>query len=152
MSAKKVIAFANDNRTFSRVRIEMLENLGYEVIFCGNSSEVLQLFERPAGEKPVMLVTDGFLAYGDEFSADETEQGLNTGAAIYKRLRAQDPKLPVVFYGTEPWAREQLRSIGDPCLEVVNDESVDSSTGKILAAAKRLLSETVIPEPNLAAN
>lgn len=137
MSSNRIIAFANDNALFSKPRVERLEELGFKVVFCHNASEVLEAFQQ-SSEKPGMLITDGFLPYGDEFSAEETDDGINTGVALYKRLRATNPKLNIIVYTTENRTFNELRVVNDSYLAVISEFSFDS-TKEILAAAQRLL-------------
>ena len=85
-----------------------------------------------------MLITDGLLAHGEEFSSEETNGGVDTGAALYEKLRAGDPKLPIVVYTTERKTFQDLNRLHDAYLIAVS-EFGDHPTRLILAAAERLL-------------
>ncbi len=138
MTSNRVIAFANIDAYFSKDRVKTLEELGFSVVFCRNAGEVLEVFQQQVNEKPAMLITDGLLEHGDEFTRMETNDGIDTGVALYRRLRLTNPKLPIIVYTTENRTFMELRAIDDPYLAAISEFCFDS-TKEILEAAQRLL-------------
>ncbi len=133
-----LVAYANDSKSFSQLRIRKLEDLGLNVLFCQNTGEIFQLFARPARQQPKMLVLDATLAHGDEFNHEQTNGSLNTGVEIYKKLRlTHDPCFPVVIYTTMNHTFEKLKAIDDPFMDVIA-ESDSHSTEQIIQAVYRL--------------
>ena len=139
---KKVIAFADNDRFCSSIRIRKLEELGFEVKFCGNAAEVLQLFDKPAGEIPNMLITDGLLAHGSEFSPSETDGGIDTAIVLYEKLRLAHRELPIIVYACVGRTLDVLGGVKDSRLVVINDVvSFGNPTKEIIYAARRMLAE-----------
>jgi hypothetical protein len=140
MSAKKVIAFANSDRFCSSIRIRKLEELGFEVKFCRNAAEVLQLFDKPAGEIPDMLMTDSFLAHGPELPLGATNGGIDTGLALCGKLRVAHRELPIIVYACVGRTLEVLGGVKDRYLVVIDDgASYGNPTKEIIEAAQKML-------------
>ncbi|MFA6554291.1 MAG: hypothetical protein WCS89_02170 [Candidatus Paceibacterota bacterium] len=114
----------------------MIEKLGLTVIFCRNTKEVLQSFEKPEDERPFLLITDNLLAHGGEFKSSETNGGRDTGVAIYKKLRLQDPRLPIIIHTIEDRTIRELQGLNDPFMVAIYDRASNSKE-KMLEAIKK---------------
>jgi hypothetical protein len=116
MKVKQLIALASDSMYFSKPLISGLECLGFQVVFCHNAYEVIDQFAKPQDQRPIMLITDGLLAHGEEFSEAETHGGIDTGIALYWKLRGQFPNLPVVMHLCEGQGFVKMSGVKDPKL------------------------------------
>ena len=126
--AKPVIAYANDSRYFSSVRIELLEGLGFEVKFCQHAKEVLEQFETTVAQKPVILVTDMRLTHDEELCPMRTRGALDTGMALWKILRARNHgDLNVIIYTTSKTNFERLCERKDSRMFPIYDCDPDST-------------------------
>ena len=138
--SKKHIAFACDDKdSFSGFYVKQLQNLDFRVTLCKSAQEVLQLFKAGERQKPDMLMTDGMLPHGDEFSKEETSGGFDTGVAIYRRLRKTgNHTLPIVIFTSELQTFDHLCVISDPHLTAISLYE-ENFAKKILDAARKLL-------------
>lgn len=112
--SKPKLVLAHGERFFSMPLIRALEKAGFEVIFCDNASKVMQKFMVPPESRPFMLVSDCFLPPGDNFNEAETCGSMQTGQAIYKRLRKMYSTLPVILHTTRDSDLDDLEKIKDP--------------------------------------
>ncbi|MBP6858662.1 MAG: hypothetical protein KBC33_02420 [Candidatus Pacebacteria bacterium] len=116
------VAFANDSSFFSKIRVNILQGLGFEVVMCTNADEVMQCFGPRTQEPCRMLVTDAHLAHSEELvSRAETNDCTETGLVLYKKLRAANRTLPIVLYVTDRQLFREAESIHDPYFAVVYD-------------------------------
>jgi hypothetical protein len=103
---------------------------------------VLELFGDSVSHdsKPALLITDNFLIHGQEFSESQTRFGTRTGTALYIKLRARFPELPVVVYTTERTAYHDLSVYEnmDPFLVAVYDSGTDATEGIFIGVRKLL--------------
>ncbi len=135
----KVIAYSAPDRFFEKRRIQKLEALGYTIIFCRCAEEVLGLFSSDSSGQPGILITDIFLTHGEEFSPEETNDATETGLAIYLRVRASHPNLPVILLATSATILGKvLRISGQDSNLYVLSEDVGKTTNYLLSIAEAL--------------
>ena len=136
MKTKQLVALAEDSKFFAKYLIEGLEHSGFEVVFCRNAGEVIEQFSKSPDQRPTMLITDGLLAHGEEFSVAETRGGIDTGVAIYERLRKQFPDLSVIILISEESSLNKLRETHNNKLAVFANREI-FPTQRILSKAKQ---------------
>lgn len=133
--AKPTIAFAHDSRFFLDLVIEkMAKGNVFNIVHCENAKKVLHLFHTNVViQSPNLVISDLRLPHGGVFTEAETDQGFNTGLALYHHLRrVQDKDLAVIIFTTDKPAYHRMKEIQDPRLRVI---SVDNNLSELLTMA-----------------
>jgi len=136
--SEKLIIYANQESYLSQDRIRVLERYGFKVTFCGCAADVLTMLKLPVEERPMMLITDAQLPHDKELSTTDTNDGTETGLALYRWIREQEKTFPVIIYTSSKRLVAELSELEDEFLEVVDDCSQGDTVNEICVAAQLL--------------
>ena len=92
-----MILFVDDERRPIMPYMEELERSGYEVHLETSADDALNFVRSNAGRID-LIVLDIMMPYGKGFTADETEEGRRTGVHLFRRLRQENGKVPVIVF------------------------------------------------------
>jgi len=144
------ILFVNKDAYYSKNRVEMLQENGFEVIFRQNASEVFEVFGGPKESWPDILVMDNFLPPGntEQVNASNTLDFIRTGKVIYEIIREKQITTPTLIYTTERDGYEELCELckNDSRLTVVYECATNSTnTITIMAELKKFAQSLKTP-------
>jgi hypothetical protein len=116
---------SNSNAYTMFIRKDLTE-AGYEIVFCRTVGEVSDYVSSDKA-KPQIVLMDMFLPYLPLFSSEETEFGMRTGVPMYYWLRKNGCQAAIVIYTLLAEYKDDLASVKDPKLIVLNENFQDSS-------------------------
>lgn len=90
----KVILFADDDLYNMQSTRDALEVRGAIIRLATDGTEVLQYFRDHKDDPPDLLILDVMMAEGEEIKT--TDSGRSTGLEVYRRIRQQFSRLPIV--------------------------------------------------------
>lgn len=120
----KRVILAESSRINVKTAVGMLKKTNMEVYAVYNAEGVLHLLETP-GLSDVLfniqaVVIQQELTHNRSLSSLSTNNGLNTGLALYSRIRSRSSSIPVVIYTNRISAINDLRKISDHRLLVLD--------------------------------
>ncbi len=92
-----MILFVDDEKREMDSYVQELELSGYKVVFKKDADVALEFFEKSLNEIDLVIL-DIMMSPGSSFKQMDTQMGLRTGIAFYKKIREKASELPVLIF------------------------------------------------------
>ncbi len=92
-----MVLFVDDEKREMDSYVQELELSKYKVVFKKDVDEALEFFEKNLTEIDLVIL-DIMMPPGRSFAQNDTQMGLRTGIAFYKKIRDKAPELPLLIF------------------------------------------------------